>query len=94
MDWVAMVDRLGIPLTLLGGLAYAAWRSAAFFAPKITAVTEAHLQFVASVGQQTSRLAEQAEKQTALLESQHHLLKEQGRLLAEMHGRTPFPTPP
>lgn len=92
MDWITMIDRLGLPLTMLGGVAYAAWRTAAFFAPKFTALTEAHLQFVSSVGQQTTRLADQAEQQTALLESQQRLLSEQGRLLAEIHRLLPGAT--
>jgi hypothetical protein len=85
MDWLTFIDRLGIPVGVLAAIAYGFWRSAAFFAPKLTEITEAHLQFVSTVGEQTTRQADQAEKQTALMESHHDLLKEHGRLLTEIH---------
>jgi len=93
MDWIAMIDRLGIPVSLLAAIAYGVWRCAGWAAPKLTDVTEAHLKFVATVGEQTVRQADQAEKQTSLLESQHALLKEQGQMLAEVHRHVQRPFP-
>jgi len=91
MDWLTFIDRLGIPVGLLAAISYALWRGAAFFAPKITEVTEAHLKFVATVGEQTTRLANQSETTTALMSSQHELLKEHGRMLAEIHSHVKSP---
>jgi hypothetical protein len=71
---------------ILAAIACALWRAAAFFAPKFTEITEAHLQFVATVSEQTARLTRQAEQQTTLLASQHELLKEHGRILAEIQS--------
>jgi hypothetical protein len=91
MDWLTFVDRLGIPVGLLAAICYALWRAAVFVATKVTDATEAHLKFVATVSEQTTRQADAAEQQTALMSSQHDILREQGRLLSEIHSHVKSP---
>lgn len=81
-EWFALVNNYGLPLVMLGlVLASLAWvlRSVAkFAAPKITAVTDAHLKLVDTLETQSS-------KQTDLMAQQNVLLADQGRLIREVH---------
>lgn len=84
MNWLELFDRVGLPATLLAALGYALWRGAAFMAPKLTTVTEAHLEFLQSLREQMARLTTHAERQTSLLEGQQRLLQEQSALLSQL----------
>jgi hypothetical protein len=78
MDWIALIQGFGVPVAILCAIGYAIARSASFLGPKITEITEAHLELITT-------LNKQAPVQTQLMESQNSILRENSQLLKEIH---------
>jgi hypothetical protein len=78
MDWITIIQGFGVPVAILCAIGYAIARSASFLGPKITEITEAHLELI-------DTLNKQAPVQTQLMESQNLVLRENSQLLKEIH---------
>jgi len=65
MDWMQMIERVGIPLGILGAVAWGLWHTASYLAHRlfheesglVTRVAEKHIGFVEKATDRMDRLA-------------------------------------
>lgn len=78
MNWMSLIERHGLPTTVLLAVAFGCWRMAAFLKPIVQDIAASHLKTLRSV-RRNLRV------QTTLMEQSNQQLKTQGTQLQDIH---------
>ena len=81
-EWLAIAERFGVPVVLLGGLAWATWRALKWIANEVLKpVTARHIQFIDTMQQtiqtQTQQIGSFAESHGRVAEAQEKIAEQQ-----------------
>lgn len=79
LDWFHAIDRYGVLVAFNIVLIYALWRFSVFMGPKITDVTAAHLNLVATMDKNLP-------EQTGILRDIQGRLSDHGKILADIRA--------
>lgn len=78
VDWLSMVERLGLPTAIVVAMIFGVWRVCSFLAPKVADLFKAQQSLVETLDSQIPR-------QTQILDQHGNILGQHGEILKQIH---------